>query len=94
MMLRHGFQVKQTQGLSLILVLPCFLLAVYLGVNNMKVDYLNKALKGQKQYEYGVEWGLAHPQYFTHKVCSHFGLLLIIFKEINDINDMINDFCL
>ena len=78
MMSRHGFQVKQTQGLSLILVLPCFLLAVYLGVNNMKVDYLNKALKGQKQYEYGVEWGLAHPNYFKYKVCSQLGLLLVV----------------
>ena len=47
------------------------LLAVYLGVNNMKVDYLNKALKGQHQYEYGVEWGLAHPNYFK-TVCSQF----------------------
>jgi hypothetical protein len=49
----------------------------------MKVDYLNKALKGQKQYEYGVEWGLAHPHYFTHKVCSHLGLLLFNVCEGN-----------
>ena len=36
---------------------------VYLGLNNKEVSYLNKNLFGDKRYEYGVEWGLAHPQY-------------------------------
>ena len=43
---------------------------VYLGVNNKEVDYLNKALKGQKRYEYGVEWGLAHPKFLIYKVTN------------------------
>jgi len=37
---------------------------VYLGVNMKEVDILNKNLKGNKQYEYGVLKALAHPGYF------------------------------
>ena len=37
--------------------------SVYLGVNDKKVDYVNTNLKGLTQYEYGVEWGKAHPRY-------------------------------
>ena len=36
---------------------------VYLGVNDKKVDYVNTNLKGLTQYEYGVEWGKAHPNF-------------------------------
>ena len=32
------------------------------------VDHLNEELKGQKQYEYGVEWGLAHHLFMKHLV--------------------------
>ena len=41
---------------------------MYLGVNEKKVDYLNKELKGDKRYEYGVLSGLAHQSYFKYKV--------------------------
>ena len=41
---------------------------VYLGLNDKKVHYLNKDLLGDKRYEYGVEWGLAHPSYIFARV--------------------------
>ena len=44
------------------------LLKVYLGVNDKKVDYLNKILQNQRKYEYGVEWGLAHHKYIENEV--------------------------
>merc|ERR1711936_1512569 len=36
---------------------------IYLGVNDKKVNYLNTDLLEDKRYEYGVDWGLAHPKY-------------------------------
>ena len=64
-MLKLGFQVNQRK-FKFIPNDNNFL--VYLGVNNQKVDYLNRQLKGQELYEYGVEWGLAHPEYLRFKV--------------------------
>ena len=36
---------------------------VYLGVNDKEVHFMNENLKGDKNHEYGVEWGLAHPMF-------------------------------
>ena len=37
-------------------------------MNGKKVDYLNTQLLGDKRYEYGVEWGLVHPNYLKFGV--------------------------
>jgi len=41
-------------------------ISVYLGLNDKLVDYLNKELKGDKQFEYGVESAIAHPNFNGH----------------------------
>ena len=41
---------------------------VYLGVNRKEVDYLNRNLKGNPLYEYGVEDARAHPKWMTNQV--------------------------
>ena len=47
--------------------------SVYLGVNDKKVDYLNTQLLGDKRYEYGVDWGIAHPKYLEFQVSEGVG---------------------
>ena len=59
---KFGYSQAFNQYLSLSLI------SVYLGVNDKKVNYLNTQLLGDKRYEYGVEWGLAHPQYIEVQV--------------------------
>ena len=49
--------------------------SVYLGVNDKKVDYVNTNLKGQAEYEYGVEWGLGQPEYLKSNTNQDIGLL-------------------
>merc|ERR1712042_291992 len=60
----HGMKCNAMNGNAGIAVYDVkTVLSVYLGLNNELVDYLNKGLKGNKQYEYGVESGIAHPKY-------------------------------
>ena len=43
---------------------------VYLGVNRKEVDFLNRNLKGNTLYEYGVEEASAHPKWMINQVKS------------------------
>jgi len=38
-------------------------ISIYLGVNDKEVHFMNENLKGDKNHEFGVEWGLAHPMF-------------------------------
>ena len=81
MMLKQEYQVK----LSFIFI-PQFLtlsIAVYLGVNKKKVDNRNENLKGNKQYEYGVQKALANPGYFIEVlfVKSHSDIIFPLPQE-------------
>ena len=43
---------------------------VYLGLNNKEVNYLNTDLLGNKEYEYGVEWGAANSEFIESLVST------------------------
>jgi len=68
--------------------------SVYLGVNNKKVDYLNKVLKGDKRYEYGVKSGIAHPKYFSYKETTQDIGLYQLDKDVKFITDRLQPICL
>jgi len=49
----------------------------YLGVNRKEVDYLNRDLKGNQQYEYGIEDGMANPKYMINEATQDIALFKI-----------------
>jgi len=68
--------------------------SVYLGVNRKKVDYLNKILKGNKRYEYGVLKAIAHPGYLLSKIESQDIGLYQLDKDVKFIPGILEPICL
>ena len=66
---------------------------MYLGVNDKKVDYVNTNLKGQAEYEYGVEWGLGHPEYLKSNTYQDIGLLKLDRDAVME-TDFLQPICL
>ena len=57
------------------------------------IDYVNTNLKGQAEYEYGVEWGLGHPEYLKSNTYQDIGLLKLDRDAVME-TDFLQPICL
>ena len=57
------------------------------------IDYVNTNLKGQAEYEYGVEGGLGHPEHLKSNTYQDIGLLKLDRDAVME-TDFVQPICL